>query len=363
MKGVAVGDVLIPKEIMGQVYKFGDLKKIITKIGLTELESETRGDIRTVWRKVEEFGPDGFEPPGNLEFLIRDAGIIAIHICPISSKIIKKAKNLKIIATARGGVENIDVEEATKRKIAVINSPNHNANAVAEYTIGLMISETRNIARSDYALRTTGWREIYPNTENIPEIVNSKIGIIGFGQIGKLVVKKLQNFGAIIQVYDPFVPIEIIKKYGCIPVKFDELLRSSDIISLHVRLSDKTKGMIGFEEFKKMKISSYFINTARAGLVNLKALAEALKKKKIIGAAIDVYEEEPAPKDHPLFLLDNITVTNHRSGDTRNSYWDTPMMMSKQILKLLKGETPDYIVNPQVLKDWNWEEVKLNKTF
>jgi len=353
MKGVAVGDVLIPKDIMGKVYKFGDLKKIVTDIGLTEIKSETRADIRTLWRKVEKFGPDGFEPPGNLEVLIQDADIIAVHICPVSSRIIKKAKNLKIIATARGGIENIDVEEATKRKIAVINSPNHNANAVAEYTIGLMISETRNIARSNYSLRMTGWRENYPNTENIPEISNSKIGIIGFGQIGKLVVKKLQNFGATIQVYDPFIPLETIKKYGCIPVKLDELLKSSDIISLHVRLSDNTKGMIGFEEFEKMKSSSYFINTARAGLVNAEALVGALKKKKIMGAAVDVFEEEPAPKDHPLFLLDNITVTNHRSGDTRNSYWDTPMMMSEQILKLLKGETPDYIVNPQVLKDWN----------
>jgi D-3-phosphoglycerate dehydrogenase len=335
---------------MKRVYETEGLENIVDHIDLCELQSRTRADIRTVWRKIEEFGPNGVEPPKDFESMVKDADIISVHICPVSSKIINKANNLKIIATARGGIENIDVEEATKRKIVVINTPNHNANAVAEYTLGLMISETRNIARSNYALKTTGWREIYPNTKNIPEIFSSKIGIVGFGRIGKLVVKKLQNLGATIYIFDPFVSPEIIKGYGGIPSKLDKLLRDSDIISLHVRLSEKTRGMIGFDEFEKMKPSSYFINTARAGLVNTKALIEALKNKKIMGAAIDVFEEEPTPKDHPLFSLDNLTVTNHRSGDTRNSYWNAPIMMAKQISKFIKFKTADYIVNPQSLK-------------
>jgi D-3-phosphoglycerate dehydrogenase len=359
MKGVAVGDVLIPRDVMKKIYEQDVLNKLITKVAITELECKTRADIRTVWRKVEEHGPDGVEPPKDLELLIEDADIVAVHICPISSEMIEKARNLKIIITARGGVENIDIEKATKQRIVVINTPNHNANAVAEYTIGLMIAETRNIARSHYSLKNTGWREIYPNTENIPELSNLKIGLIGFGQIGKLVAKKLQSFGVILQVYDPFVSEEIMKEYGCYPVSLGELLKSSDVISLHVRLCDKTRHMIGNEEFKKMKPSSYFINTARAGLVDENALIEALKKKMISGAAIDVYEKEPTPKDHPLFSLDNVTVTNHRSGDTRNSYWDAPIMMAKQLLKILKGEKPDYIVNPQVFKDLDLSNIKL----
>ncbi len=359
MIGVAVGDILIPKNVMKKIYEQDVLNKLITKVETTELECKTRAEIRTIWRKIEEYGPDGVEPPKDLELLLKDADIVAIHICPISSKMIEKAKNLKIIITARGGVENIDIDYATKNRIIVINTPNHNANAVAEYTIGLIIAETRNIARSHCSLKNNDWREIYSNSENIPELSNLKIGLIGFGQIGKLVAKKLQGFGVILQVYDPFVTKEIIKDYGCNPVSLEELLKSSDVISLHVRLCDKTRHMIGKEEFKKMKPSSYFINTARAGLVDENALIEALKKKIISGAAIDVYEKEPTPKDHPLFSLDNITVTNHRSGDTRNSYWDAPIMMANQLLKILKGEKPDYLVNPQVFKDIDLSNMKL----
>jgi D-3-phosphoglycerate dehydrogenase len=264
------------------------------------------------------------------------------------------APRLKAIATARGGLENIDMKKATELGIAVINTPNHNSQAVAEYTIGLMLAETRNISRSYMALKSAaGWREYYPNTDFIPELNGSTIGLVGFGQTGRLVARRLSSFDVRILVYDPFVDPAALLKAGCTPVGLPELLKESDIVSLHARLTDATKGMIGEKELHMMKSSAYLINTARAGLVDLPAFCRALKERWITGAAVDVFEAEPVTGDHPLFQLDNVTVTNHRAGDTRNSYWVAPILMGAQFAKLLRGGKPDFIANPEVLKKPN----------
>lgn len=350
MKAVAVGDLLIPPSIMAKAFEVEELKNLVTEVFTLEFKSESRNDLRNKWRKIESLGPKAEMPPIELNVLIKDVDVLAVHICPISSDLIKKANKLKVIGTARGGLENIDINAATERKIPIINTPNHNAHAVAEYTIGLMLAETRNIARSHKALKDGIWREYYPNTELIPELNGSTIGLIGFGKIGQLVAKKLQSFEVKILVYDPYQKEEIIEKAGCVKVDLKTLLKESDIVSLHVRLTSETKGMIGEKEFRLMKSSAYFINTARAGLIDAKAMQRALEEGWITGAAIDVFETEPIPVSHPLLRLDNITLTSHRAGDTHNAYWKAPLLLGKQINKLLTGEIPDYIVNPEVLQ-------------
>ena len=125
--------------------------------------------------------------------------------------------------------------------------------------------------------------------------------------------------------------------------------RESDIVSLHVRPNDNTRGMIGEPQLRMMKPSAYLINTARAGLVDLEAFCRALRERWITGAAVDVYESEPVKLEYPLLALDNVTVTNHRAGETRNSYWVAPLLMGAQSAKLLRGETPEFIANPEVL--------------
>lgn len=350
MKGLAIGDLLLPTSILVEVFSAEDVRDVVTEVMKIDFISKNRGDIRRTWRNVEKNGPAAEPPPEELDILIKDADILAIHICPVSENMLKNAENLKIIGTARGGVENIDIKAATERGIAVINTPNHNSQAVAEYTIGLMLAETRNIARSHLALKKGEWQEYYSNTEFIPELNGSTIGIAGFGQNGRLVAEKLQSFDVNILVHDPYVPETIIEGAGCHPVDLETLLKESDIVSLHVRLTSETGGMIGEKELRIMKSSSYIINTARAGLIDLESLKKALEEKWITGAALDVYETEPLASDYPLLALDNITVTNHRAGDTRNSYWKAPLIMGKQISKLLKGEVPDFIVNPAVLE-------------
>jgi D-3-phosphoglycerate dehydrogenase len=350
MKGLAVGDLLLPTSKMVTLYDVEGVKEHIDTVLSTEFKNKDRADIRTTWRLVEEKGPEGVTPPADLEDLIREVEIAAVHICPVSREMIDRAKNLRIISTARGGIENIDVAAATERGIAVLNTPHHNAEAVAEYTVGLMLAETRNIGRSHHELKNGTWREYYPNTEFIPELNDSTIGIAGYGRNGRLVVQKLKSFATKVLVHDPYVPDEEIESDGCRPVDLHTLLRESDIVSLHVRLTSETRGMINEERLRMMKQNSYLINTARAGLINLQAFHRALSERWITGAAIDVYESEPVSPDYPLIGLDNVTLTSHRAGDTRNSYWKAPLLMGEQVAMLLRGERPEFIVNPEVLK-------------
>ena len=350
MKGVAIGDLLLPTDIIEKIFHGDTIKKYVDGYEAVTFKVESRSAIRNTWRQFEEHGPSGVPCPPNIAEVVKDAEILAVHICPVNNEMIQSAKNLKIILTARGGLENIDINEATKRKIPVINTPNHNSEAVAEYTIGLILSETRNISRSHYALKNGIWQEHYSNSSYIPEINELKVGIVGFGANGQLVSQKLKAFNCEILVSDPYISDKEIIKEGFTPVKLEELLKQADIISLHVRLNSQTANMISEKEFKLMKSSAYLINCARAGLVNSEALFQALKNETIQGAAIDVYESEPITKDNPLLNLDNITLTNHRAGDTRASYWNAPNLMRGELLKFLNGERPKYIANKEVLK-------------
>ena len=348
MKGVAVGDLFIPADKMAALFSAEDVRDTIDDVGVVTFESRNREDIRKKIRKSEAKGPEAVPPPARLFELVEDADILAIHLCPVSKKLIERACNLKVICTARGGTENIDMEAVNERKIPVINTPHHNSNAVAEYVVGLMIAETRNIARSHCSLKNGIWRELYGNTGYIPELSGATVGILGFGQTGRLVAKKLGFLDVDIIVHDPFVENVAIEKEGFRPVCFKELLAESDIVSIHVQLTEDTRRMVGEDELCTMKPSSYLINTARAGLVDLDALVRALREGWIAGAAIDVYEKEPTPPDHPLFSLDNVTVSNHRAGDTLNAYLKAPLLMARQLAIYLRGEKPAFLANPHI---------------
>jgi D-3-phosphoglycerate dehydrogenase len=349
MKGVVVGDYLLPTQILAKVFRGDGIETIVEDVSTTDFVVKDRAEIRTVWRLLEQHGPSGVPYPADLPALARNAEVLAVHICPVSKALMDQCPKLKVILSARGGLENIDVAEATRRGIAV-HTPHHNAQAVAEYAIGLMIAETRNIARSYYALKQGTWCEAYPNSAYIPELNELKIGIAGYGQTGRLVARKLKAFDAEILVADPFVPTEAIEKDGFRAVSLDELIETADIISLHVRLSPKTAGMIGAKEFAAMKPGAYLINTARSGLIDEAALIAALEEKSIGGVALDVFDKEPLPSDSPLLKYDRLTLTNHRAGDTRNSYWNAPNLMRDQFLCLQAGVCPQFLTNPAVLE-------------
>ena len=333
MNCLAIGDVFIPTKYFDCVLKANPLFEKYESYAFCE--DLGRKEARELVRKMETMGYSYHSVPQEVYQMIEDKDVLFLHMFPIPGELIHRAKNLRYILTARGGLEHIDLKTAQARGVHIINCPSHNALAVAEYTIGLMMCEMRNIARSDCALIKGVWRENYDNSTKIPELNDSTVGIIGFGTIGRLVAERLKAFGSRVIVSDPYVPKEKIEELGYQAVSLDSLLKQADVITLHGRIPAGAKPIIGKEELQKMKESAYLINTARSSLVDMPALTEALQRKKIMGAAIDVFPQEPISEDYPLLHLDNVTVSNHRGGDTLNSYIKAPTILVKYFEEVL----------------------------
>lgn len=337
MKCLAVGDVFITEQMMKDAFeKFPD---VFTDCKYMFFGKRTRKEMRDTVKLIERGGKDECVlPKGYLE-AVEDAEVLMVHLCPVTEEVLNHAKKLKYILCNRGGIENIDIDAASARKIMVLNNPAHNANAVAEFTVGVMFSEMRNISRSNMALKNGEWREKYPNSGRIIELKDLTVGIVGFGNVGELVCEKLYGFGCNILISDLFEPEHTNPKINWDKTKFvplEELITNSDIISLHARSKSK-KPIFGKKEFEMMKKTAYFINTSRSHMVDYKALYSALNEQLIEGAAIDVFEVEPLGTEHPFLGLDNITLTNHRGGDTVNSYADSPLMMLEELIAWING--------------------------
>lgn len=343
MKFLAIADHFVRKEHYEELFA-NFPEHILTTVFYGE---EDRIVMRDMFREVEANGPDAVEIPQAVYDEAVDADVIITHLCPVPAKLIAKCTKLRAILTNRGGLENVAVKAATERNIPVLNNPAHNANAVAEFTVGLMIVEARNIARSYYSIKHGEWRENYSNFGNVWEIRGKTIGLIGFSTIGRLVAEKLSSFGVKILVNDPKCDPgdELVKRLGIRVVDLTTLMKESDYVSLHARASGcfLTKDVLSL-----MKPTAIFINTARAYMVDYKALYALLRDKKILGAAIDVFQNEPLPADDPLLTLDNCTVTTHRAGDTVNAYSDSPAMLMKEYALYLAGKKPRFFVNPEV---------------
>ncbi len=337
MKCLVVGDTFINNDMMkAAIEKYEDL---ITECKYLFFGKKDRKRMRDTVKLIEMGGRDQCVLPAGYLEAVKDAEILIVHLCPVTEKVLENAKNLKYILCNRGGTENVDIEAATARKIKVLTNPAHNANAVAEYTIGLIFSELRNISRAHLALKNGEWREKFPNSGRIIELKDLTVGIVGFGSVGELVCEKLSGFGCNILISNLFEPERTNPNIRWDKVRYvdlEELILSSDIISLHARSNSK-KPIFGAKEFEMMKPTAYFINTSRSYMVDYEALYDALNEQQIEGAAIDVFEVEPLG-DHPFLRLDNVTLTNHRGGDTLNAYADSPKMMLSELDLWLKGE-------------------------
>ncbi len=261
----------------------------------------------------------------------------------INREVINNAVRLKIIARHGVGIDNIDIEAATEKGIVVTYTPQANSDSVAEYAIALILNIMRMIPKLHNLTINGGWNRILGY-----ELMGKTVGIIGFGGIGRRVAKKLGGFDVKILVYDPYVKEDDIRKIGAIPSKLDELLKTSDIVTLHVALTPETKHLINREKLKLMKSTAYLINTSRGAVIDEKALYEALKKKWIAGAALDVFEEEPINPKNPLLTLDNIIVTPHNANFTLEALQRTDLMNAEDLRRFFNGQRPIYVANPQV---------------
>lgn len=347
MKCVAIGDIFITPDMMRNgIESFGGLT--FNQVDYFYFGLNSRHEMRHIVKVIETGGFETLELPEGLLAAVEDADVLMCHLCPVTKTLLEHAKRLKLVLCNRGGHENIDVAACTERNIGVIMNPSHNANAVAEFTVGLMLNETRNITRSAIAIQNGEWREKYPNTQTtIHEMKDMTIGLIGFGAVARLVYEKLQVFGCRFLISDPFASHEFVNKNIARFVPLETLLKEADIISLHARLSRKAI-LLGEKEFSLMKPTSYFINTARSYMVDYKALAKALKNNVIMGASVDVFDKEPVDPDNPLLGLDNCTLTNHRGGDTINSYSDSPASMMHDAVEFFEGGMPKYWINREV---------------
>jgi D-3-phosphoglycerate dehydrogenase len=193
----------------------------------------------------------------------------------------------------------------------------------------LLFAEIRNIARSHAALKQAEWRKEFPNSAAIPEVYGKTIGIVGYGNIGRMVAGYLQAFGARIVFYDPFVTGTT---EGVESLSLEELLRQSDIVSLNLRLSEETFHLIGAKELALMKPSAVLVNTSRSGVIDQAALVDALQRKQIMGAALDVFDVEPLPADDPLLQLDNVTLTAHLAGSTIDAFTNSPKLFVERFI-------------------------------
>jgi D-3-phosphoglycerate dehydrogenase len=270
--------------------------------------------------------------------LIKDMDGIIVGIDPITKRVIYNASKLKVISKYGVGVDNIDLESAKERNIVVTNTPNANSNAVAELTVGLIISVLRNIPLSDRRVREKKWDRFIGY-----ELYGKTLGVIGTGSIGKRVIKLLRGFDLNILCYDKFPDYEWAEKENVKYVNFDELLKRSDIITIHIPLTEETRHLISERELSLMKKTAIIINTSRGGIINERDLYKFLKEGKIYGAGLDVLEDEP-PQNSPLIELDNVVITSHIGAHTQESIENMAFIAIDNLISVLKGKEPKFRV-------------------
>jgi D-3-phosphoglycerate dehydrogenase len=283
--------------------------------------------------------------------VIVDADILLTHLCPVPEDLIAAGKQLKLIGTCRGGMEHVDVAAATKRNIPVIHCI-RNAEATSDFAIGLMFAETRNIARAHAALKQGEWRKKYVNGDYTTSMCEMTLGVVGLGHIGKLVAKKAAGVGMKVIAYDPYVKQEALDE-NRLPVKLvaqEELFKTADIVSLHLRLTPETENSVGKKLLSLMKPTAYLINTSRAGVLDKEALIEALRNRTIGGAALDVFWEEPLPTGDPILDLDNLTITPHNAGNVVDALPKSPLLLARTIKAFWETGKSDMVVNLREIK-------------
>lgn len=287
-----------------------------------------------------------------------EADVVIVEADFVTKNVIEQC-DLKIIASCRDDPWNVDIKTATEKGIPVFSAPHRNTPAVADLTVALMLCVTRNIMKADRLLR--GGKIIYKNESDFlknfnlfkgVELGSKKVGIIGLGSIGFEVAKRLRNgFGAEVLVYDPYVNEDRLNEVNGKSVDLETLMRESDIVTVHAKVTEENKGMIKKKHFEMMKKTAYFINTARAAITEEDALFEILRDKKIAGAGLDVFIKDPIESGDRFLTLDNVIATPHIGGNTIDTVRRQSKMIAEDIDAYLSGKEPKYILNKDVLKE------------
>lgn len=282
--------------------------------------------------------------------LVRDADAIINIRAQITSKVIDALKRCRVIVRRGVGFDTIDLKAATAKGIPVANVPDFCTDEVADHTMAFLLFAARKLTLSQELARTGQAKWAAPAIQEIPGLKDSVLGLVGFGRMGRAVATRAASFGIQIQVADPFVTEKGAAEAGVKLVSLEELIRTSDFISLHTALNNDTRGMFSRREFEMMKPTAVLINMARGPIVDEAALIEALNNKSIAFAALDVLEKEPPSLDNALLNMDNAIVTPHIGWYSKRAARMVGENAAKEVVRVLKGYLPEFLVNPEVIK-------------
>ena len=265
----------------------------------------------------------------------------------VNDALLDMAPRLKAVAKMGVGLDTVDIKAASRHNAIVFNTPGANNQAVADHTFALILSLARKIIFCDQSLRDKRWE----HTKVMGmEIWQKTIGLIGLGAIGRCVVLRAKGFQMKIVACDPFWPEEFADEHGIEKIEMDDLLKTSDVVSLHLPLTEENRGMINIKTLQRMKPTALLINAARGEIVNEKDLYDALKDNVIAGAGLDVFENEP-PTNSPLLELDNVVMTPHVAAFTSDAMNNMCAGIANQLIDYANGKKPAHIINPEILNE------------
>ncbi len=313
----------------------------IAGTALGRLQSETH---------LEVWEPDA-PPPHEIlmEKVAHLDGLLTLLTDPVDALVIEAAgPELKVISQMAVGFDNIDVQTATRRAIPIGHTPGVLTETTADFTWALLMAAARRVVEADAEVKRGIWKPWGPDILTGPDVYGAVLGIVGFGRIGQALARRAKGFDMQVLYHDPKRILEMEESLGATWVELDELLARSDFISLHTYLSPETHHLIDRAAFEKMKPSAILINTSRGPVVDPDALVWALREKKIAGAAVDVFEPEPIPADHPLLSLPNAIVTPHIASASIQTRRKMAEIAVDNLLAGLRGERLPYCANPQV---------------
>ena len=285
--------------------------------------------------------------PEELKKVIKDYHALVVRSATkVTAEIIEAADNLKVIGRAGTGVDNIDMQAATKKGIVVMNTPGGNTVTTAEHAVSMLMALARKIPQATASMRKGEWeKKKFEGTE----ITGKTLGILGVGNIGTVVADRAQGLKMNVIAYDPYLSQEAANRMGVLPVSLDDLYKRSDFISVHVPLTNETKNLVNRDAFAKMKKGVKIIDCARGGIVNEKDLSDAIKEGIVSGAAMDVFEKEPTPPDNPLLGLEEVILTPHLGASTAEAQENVAIAIAEQIVEyLVKGTIRNAVNVPSV---------------
>ncbi len=287
-----------------------------------------------------------------------DAVIGVVSDNQFTRRVLEALHRCRIVAGIGIGFDTTDVEAATELGIVVTNVPDYCLDEVSGTAVALILALGRKLFQADRGVRknqnlyTRNRRALMETLYPVFRMRSQTLGIIGLGKIGTATALKARGLGLRVIAYDPYVLGAVMESRGVEPVGFDQLLKESDFISIHTPLNEETRKMVGYQEFCKMKRACYFVNTARGGCVDQNALVRSLDEGLIAGAGIDVTIDEPISKANPLLKMDNVILTGHSAYYSIISLAENFLKPMTQVVKVVKGQWPEYAVNPEVRKRW-----------